>query len=106
MYLKLEILVNIDTNEEDTSPLLIISTSGTTGKSRGSAHTNKSILAFCLGTSGFPWHSKPILYLIKSTHITGALNPFRNIFVGSWSVFLTNINPENTLKVIDQYKVS
>lgn len=50
-------------------PVLILCTSGTTGKSKGAVYTNRCVLNFCLATDGVPRHNpRPALWLLKSIH--------------------------------------
>ncbi|XP_021943573.1 4-coumarate--CoA ligase 1 isoform X1 [Folsomia candida] len=85
-------------------PILILCTSGTTGKSKGAIYSNFTVLNFCSATDGVPRHNPlPALWLLKGTHVLGLLYPLRNVFVGDHSIMMTTINKENIFKAVDKY---
>jgi len=89
---------------ELSDPLLVLCTSGTTGQSKGAVYTNRSILAFCLGTIGIPRTERPAMLLLRCTHVLGLAFPLRNGCSGLWSVMMHQVTKDNIFKCVENYK--
>jgi len=86
-------------------PILVLCTSGTTGRSKGAIYTNKSMLGFCLGTIGIPRTDRPAMLLLRCTHVLGILFPLRNACNALWSVMMHQVTKLNIFQCVQDYKV-
>ncbi|CAG7728489.1 unnamed protein product [Allacma fusca] len=87
-----------------TDPLLVLCTSGTTGKSKGAIYTNLSIMGFCMGTTTIPRTEAPALLLLRCTHVLGVLFPLRNIASGNWGIMMSQVVKTNIFKAVQEYR--
>ena len=87
-------------------PALILCTSGTTGRSKGAIYTNRCIMEFCTSTDAIPYNPAPALYVMRCTHVLGALFPVRNITNGTSGVMINPLTKTNLFEAVHKYKVS
>lgn len=83
---------------------MILSTSGTTGRSRGVVRTHRSIIGFIQTHNMYPWEGKSLLQF-KSTHMSGSLVPLANVAKGITTVAVWKLEREQLYKAVDMYKV-
>ncbi|CAG7822836.1 unnamed protein product [Allacma fusca] len=84
---------------------LILCTSGTTGRSKGAAHTHKTILNAISATMLMPFlDRKPNLLVTKGTHITGSLFPLTIISSGKQALVMSTLSKNGIFRAVDNYK--
>lgn len=100
----------IDIQVEETDNLVIMYTSGTTGRPKGAVLTHKGIIAEAMWISElFDWQPKRDKNLcpVPLFHVTGLVMDLCGaIFSGIPSVFMKKFSVLDTLKIIDKEKIT
>jgi len=85
---------------------VILCTSGTTGPSKGAAHTHKSFLGniFCLSNNPFTYPA-PNFVMTKATHISGVVFPLAILAAGKTVIAVHNCPKDEIFRIIRMHKV-
>lgn len=92
-----------DLSGDDIS--VILPTSGTTGSSKGAAHTHKIFLNSLRIWAGLHYSKdKPNVIASKGTHISGMMMPYTIMIKGAKGIVLPRVSKEILIKTVDKYK--